>query len=421
MRWFPHSKIVFMAPTRPLVMQQLHACYEVVGISSSQTAEMTGKLAKKKRKELWDTKKVFFATPQLIQSDLKEGLFPCKAIKLLVFDEAHRAMGNYAYCKVVEEIYRVNRNFRVLGLTATAGKSSDIIQIIQNLLISKIEYRSENSIDVQRYTHKKHIEIIPVKLSGDLQEIFDHFTKVIDPLIKELRDTGQIKTSQVSKGYLIMQKKKLASDFSIPNHLKSEPMLNFSTAIGFFHSLEILQRHSVHLFLKSLREDDDKSNFKFFIARNYALRQYVEQLEAKYAPVSPFQVNVNPLPNGNIPPLPADKVIDYGHPKFEILKSKLTTYFEKEGTKAIVFCEYRNTAQLIFTLLLQLRPLIKPSTLIGQGGVMSQKVQLQIMKNFRDGTLNTLICTSIGEEGLDIGEVDLVVCFDINTKVSTYI
>ena len=31
---------------------------------------------------------------------------------------------------------------------------------------------------------------------------------------------------------------------------------------------------------------------------------------------------------------------------------------------------------------------------------------------FREGGYNTLVSTCVGEEGLDIGEVDLIVCFD---------
>ncbi len=34
------------------------------------------------------------------------------------------------------------------------------------------------------------------------------------------------------------------------------------------------------------------------------------------------------------------------------------------------------------------------------------------MKDFRAGGYNTLVSTCVGEEGLDIGEVDLIVCFD---------
>ena len=35
-----------------------------------------------------------------------------------------------------------------------------------------------------------------------------------------------------------------------------------------------------------------------------------------------------------------------------------------------------------------------------------------MVRKFRDGGYNTLVATCVGEEGLDIGEVDLIVCFD---------
>ena len=34
------------------------------------------------------------------------------------------------------------------------------------------------------------------------------------------------------------------------------------------------------------------------------------------------------------------------------------------------------------------------------------------MKAFREGGYNTLVSTCVGEEGLDIGDVDLIICFD---------
>ena len=43
-RWYPTSKIIFMAPTKPLVAQQIEACHGVMGIPSDDTAEMTGQL-----------------------------------------------------------------------------------------------------------------------------------------------------------------------------------------------------------------------------------------------------------------------------------------------------------------------------------------------------------------------------------------
>lgn len=41
-RWFPLGKIVFLAPTKPLVTQQIDACYEVMGIPSDEMIELTG-------------------------------------------------------------------------------------------------------------------------------------------------------------------------------------------------------------------------------------------------------------------------------------------------------------------------------------------------------------------------------------------
>ena len=42
-RWYPQGKVIFMAPTKPLVAQQIEACYNIMGIPQGHTAEMTGK------------------------------------------------------------------------------------------------------------------------------------------------------------------------------------------------------------------------------------------------------------------------------------------------------------------------------------------------------------------------------------------
>ena len=140
-RWYPQGKIVFMAPTKPLVTQQIEACYKIMGIPQDETAEMTGNVAVSVRERLWKQKRVFFMTPQVMSNDLSRGLFPAGHVKLLVVDEAHKAQGEYAYCLVVRELQRSRSQFRVVALSATPGTDIQNVRLmLQNLLISR--YRS---------------------------------------------------------------------------------------------------------------------------------------------------------------------------------------------------------------------------------------------------------------------------------------
>ena len=45
---------------------------------------------------------------------------------------------------------------------------------------------------------------------------------------------------------------------------------------------------------------------------------------------------------------------------------------------------------------------------------LSQREQIEVVRRFRSGGYNTLVATCVGEEGLDIGEVDLIVCYDVS-------
>lgn len=51
-RWFPQGKVIFLAPTKPLVAQQITACHEVCGIPGADAAELTGDITPVKRAAL---------------------------------------------------------------------------------------------------------------------------------------------------------------------------------------------------------------------------------------------------------------------------------------------------------------------------------------------------------------------------------
>jgi Fanconi anemia group M protein len=110
-----------MAPTRPLVLQQADACFKIMGIPKSDVVQMTGQMHPNERKAKWATKRVFFLTPQVLSNDIEKDNVSIENFKCIVIDEAHKALGDYAFCKVIESLKNVTKSFRVVALTATPG------------------------------------------------------------------------------------------------------------------------------------------------------------------------------------------------------------------------------------------------------------------------------------------------------------
>jgi len=160
-RWYPKGKIIFCAPTRPLVTQQIEACYNIMGISQQVTAEITGKTNKDARAKLWADHNVFFCTPQTLDNDINENKnFNVDEVVCLVLDEAHKAKGDYAYVKVIRGLTMSNARFRVVGLSATPGADKDSInEVFQNLRIDKLEARTDDDPDVKQYIHEKNVQV----------------------------------------------------------------------------------------------------------------------------------------------------------------------------------------------------------------------------------------------------------------------
>ena len=50
------------------------------------------------------------------------------------------------------------------------------------------------------------------------------------------------------------------------------------------------------------------------------------------------------------------------------------------------------------------------------GGGMTQQEQSQVLTDFRAYAFNILVATCIGEEGLDIPDVDLILCLDVSAS-----
>ena len=99
------------------------------------------------------------------------------------------------------------------------------------------------------------------------------------------------------------------------------------------------------------------------------------------------------------------------------LSSMLQSEEDRE-TRVIIFCQFRDCVAELVACLDNERPNIRAMPFIGQAGAqgkkgLTQKDQLEVVKRFKQGGFNTLVATCVGEEGLDIGEVDLIVLYDV--------
>nr|XP_028707360.1 Fanconi anemia group M protein isoform X2 [Macaca mulatta] len=389
-RWFPSGKVVFMAPTKPLVTQQIEACYQVMGIPQSHMAEMTGSTQAFTRKEIWCSKRVLFLTPQVMVNDLSRGACPAAEIKCLVIDEAHKALGNYAYCQVVRELVKYTNHFRILALSATPGSDIKAVQqVITNLLIGQIELRSEDSPDILAYSYERKIE------------------KLIVPLGEEL--------AAIQKTYIQgIQQGVIEGEFAI--------------CISLYHGYELLQQmgmRSLYFFLCGIMDGTKgMTRSKNELGRNEDFMKLYNHLECMFAHTrSTSADSVSAIQQGD-----KNKKFVYSHPKLKKLEEVVIEHFKswnaentsekkRDETRVMIFSSFRDSVQEIAEMLSQHQPIIRVMTFVGHASGKStkgftQKEQLEVVKQFRDGGYNTLVSTCVGEEGLDIGEVDLIICFD---------
>lgn len=424
-RWTRDSQIVFMAPTKPLVAQQVDACFNIAGIPRSSTTMLTGEISPALRAEEWASKRVFFMTPQTLENDLRTGLADPKKIVLLVVDEAHRATGNYSYVKVIEFMRRFTKSFRILALTATPGSSVEAVQeVIDGLEISKVEIRTEDSIDIQQYVHQRNIDQVILDPSEEIVKIQDLLSKTLKPLVDLLcghnayynRDPLSLTAFGMMKAQEAWLKSPAgkAANFGLKGMMRSL----FTVLATVSHGIKLLNFHGVGPFFQTMKDFRSEAE-----ERGAKLGKYKKQIMD-----SPHFRKMMDLVNMWI-----NKDDFVGHPKLTYLCDTVLNHFLDAGdgrredgalpskTRIIVFCEYRGSAEEVARVLNRHAPMVRASVFVGQAGTkhsdgMNQATQIETIRKFKEGIFNVIVATSIGEEGLDIGQVDLIVCYDASSS-----
>ena len=402
LKQFPNSKVLFIGPTRPLIEQYLNVFMEHLDIDKSQLAIFTGMISPEKRAELWKQSKIIFSTPQGLENDIISGRINLEEACLLGVDEAHRAVGNYAYVFVAKQFMKLSKYPRIIALTASPGSDMEQIQeVCKNLFIEDIEVRTDDDPDVKPYVQEIQTEWINVELSKVFTDIQNLLLIFLKERFEKLKKWGALKRADVryvSKSDLLQLQGELRSRISKGE--KDFVMWNAISVLAeimkIYHALELLETQGIPTLNKYFEKLVGESR----TAKTKAINSIMSDSNFKTAMIKARILNEEGVE----------------HPKLIELQNVVDNEIKKNpGMKVMVFNQYRDNALDITEKLNRIES-VKAKIFVGQQKKnetgLSQKEQKQVIEDFGSGLFNVLVATSIGEEGLDIPKVDLVIFYE---------
>jgi Fanconi anemia group M protein len=390
---FPDSKIIIMAPTRPLSAQHKKTFEKFTNLDKEEVVLVTGKIKPEERSKLYEKGKIIIATPQTIKNDLENNRLNFENFALTLFDEAHRAVKDYAYPYVAKKYMLQAKNPLILALTASPGGTYERIEeICKNLFIKAVEIRTEFDEDVKAYVQPIRTEWIYVELPEEFKRIKELIEKILKEDLNWLIEHNFLLRKKATKRELLALQQRISSRYieGAKNYSLIWAMIKSAEAIKLEHALELLETQGIPFVYEYFE--------KMVKSKKRTDMQIVKKPEIKEA----FRI---------IEKLNQEKI---NHPKLQKLLYITKDLLKNPKVKIIIFANYRSTVEEIKSLLL--KEGISAEILIGQArkesGGMSQEEQINTIKKFGEGKFNVLIGTSITEEGLDIPAVDYAIFYE---------
>ena len=365
---------LFLAPTRVLVNQH----YEFLkdNLTLDDISLITGEDPISKRTKLWNNS-IICATPEITKNDLDRQIVSPDQFNLVIFDEVHRTVGDYAYSGIAERFE--SAPVRIIGMTATLPSEKEkATEILTRLKISSVAERTEDSPDVKPYIQETNTEWINVELPPELKSIQTLLKLALDERYDILKKNGIRLAEQQSLSALLRIRQFVLNQ----NRRSAKPLF---TAIRIHYALNILEAHGITPFLKFCERAQTKKGAG------------VKEL---------FEVDPNFTRAVHLAKEAQSQGIE--HSKIP----KLKEIIESVPGKALIFTSYRDSVDLIFNKLTEMG--VSAGILIGKAGEtgLKQKKQIETVQKFRDGLFQVLVATRVGEEGLDIAEVNQVIFYD---------
>jgi len=390
-----NGKILFMAPTKPLVEQ--HARFLKDYLVNKDVTIFTGEVAPAGRDDMWRDNDIIVSTPQVISNDILSRKIDLSSVSLMIFDEAHKSSGDYAYVFIGETYKKFNG--RVLAMTASPGSSAaKIAEVCNNIGVSAVELRTEYDADVVNYTHRISLERVDVEMTENARKIGGILRGMLDEKKKELQ----------RHGFSLSPKRLTVRELlAIQGEIRAK-LHSGARQSSYYHAISVA---AMAMKINQALEYVETQSVG-------ALRNYLERLEtdaggkgaSKAAKMLACDEKMREV-------FKLSRDVQAEHPKVakvRELTEKILKY--RPESRIIIFTHYRDVSELVCTELGKL-PGAKPVRFIGQATKgddrgLKQKEQVEILSKFKSGEFNILVATSVAEEGLDIPSTDFVIFYE---------
>jgi ERCC4-related helicase len=398
------GRVLMLAPTKPLVEQHLRFFERHLLVKSHQNSELspfvmfTGEAPPGERTEDWNRATVILATPQVVKNDLIAGRYTLKDVTLLIVDECHRAVGNYAYVFLAQRYLATANKIRILAMTASPGGVQEKVQdVCTNLGITQIENRTENDPDVRPYVFERDLEYISIDLPPDLKAAIT----VINVLIEERLALLASLHFTVPKREKLTMKALNEINAQIQQRIANRDPVAYSAASLYAACMKL--KHAI-----TLAESQGSE----------VLKGYLAKLVAEGTGSGGSKASQGLIKDHSFRELfeRSRTWTQELHPKPEItlhlVREQLQAHPE---SRIIIFATYRDTVQLLVDYLVKndiaCERFVGQATKDAEKG-LSQKKQIAALTRFREGGFKVLIATSVGEEGLDVPSTDMVIFYE---------
>jgi len=392
---FPHCKVLVLAPTRPLVLQHARFFKEHLAGDEVSSATLTGESSPELRGALFHESRLVFATPEVIRNDVLENRYSLTDVCLVVFDEAHRCVKEYAYSEVAEAYKREALHPLILGLTASpSARKERVLEICGKLAIENIEARNEADMDVAGYVKPVFLSWERIALPEGYRDVSQILHSVLGEKVEKLRAMHLLpRNVTVTKRMLLdlgetlhgrLAKRRAGYLFGA--------MLLQSQAISLQHAIELVETQGISSLTKYLaRLPESKTRSSRALANDPRIIDALERSES---------------------------LVEVEHPKQARLRELITEQLDANpDSKLIVFTQFRDTVETIVQNLNRASR-VSAVRFVGQATRdledtgLKQSEQVTILEEFRSGRYNVLVTTSIGEEGLHVPDVDHVIFYE---------